>query len=130
MDEGRLVGIVTDRDLRNRVIAPGVDLALPVSTVMTSDPVTAPADALAFELFFDMAARNIHHVPVMRGAEVLGVLSSSDLARLQHDNPVLLVGRSDASQRSTDSSRRASGSRSWSPSLCPRMSPRTRSAGS
>ncbi|HON73605.1 MAG: DUF294 nucleotidyltransferase-like domain-containing protein [Candidatus Lutibacillus vidarii] len=92
MDEGRLVGIVTDRDLRNRVIAPGVDLALPVSTVMTSDPVTAPADALAFELFFDMAARNIHHVPVMRGAEVLGVLSSSDLARLQHDNPVLLVG--------------------------------------
>jgi CBS domain-containing protein len=92
LDGGRLVGIVTDRDLRNRVVAQGRAVDQPVSAIMTSEPVTARADALAFEILLDMVARGIHHVPLLDGDRVVGVVSSTDLIRLQHDNPVYVVG--------------------------------------
>ena len=92
VDSGRLVGIVTDRDLRNRVLAEGRDPAAPVATIMTADPVTGSADALAFELLMEMVARNIHHLPIVDGDEVLGMVTSTDLMRVEHANPIYLVG--------------------------------------
>ena len=67
MEDSRLVGIVTDRDLRNRVLAEGRDPADRVATVMTADPVTGSADDLAFELLMEMVGRNIHHLPIVDG---------------------------------------------------------------
>ena len=67
VDGGRLVGIVTDRDLRNRALADGRDAADRVATIMTPDPVTGSVDALAFELLMEMVARNIHHLPIVDG---------------------------------------------------------------
>lgn len=94
MDEGRLAGIVTDRDLRRRVLAAGVDPARPVREVMTTDPVTVGADALAFEVMLEMTGRNLHHLPVIdtdgRGT-VLGLVTTTDLIRLERANPVYLV---------------------------------------
>jgi CBS domain-containing protein len=46
----RLVGILTDRDLRTRVLAANRDPNDPVSSVMTTEPATARATALAFEV--------------------------------------------------------------------------------
>ena len=65
MEDSRLVGIVTDRDLRNRVLAEGLDPGDRVATVMTADPVTGSADDLAFELLLEMVGRNIHHLPIV-----------------------------------------------------------------
>lgn len=92
MDGDRLVGIVTDRDLRNRVLAQGRDPAGTVATVMTADPVTGAVDALAFELLMEMVGRNIHHLPIVDGGRVVGVVTSTDLMRLEHANPIYLVG--------------------------------------
>ena len=92
MDGERLAGIVTDRDLRNRVLAVGLDPAGPVSAVMTTEPVTARADGLAFEALLEMVGRRIHHLPLVEDGRALGVVTTTDLMRLEHANPVYLAG--------------------------------------
>lgn len=87
-----LVGIVTDRDLRNRVLADGRSADERVARIMTPEPVTAQAGAFAFEALLEMVRRNIHHLPVLEGGRVVGLVSSTDLLRLQTANPLYLVG--------------------------------------
>ena len=88
----RLVGILTDRDLRNRVLAASGDPGAPVSTVMTSDPATCRPDAPALEAMLELARRNIHHLPVVEHGLPLGMITATDLLRLQQTSPVFLVG--------------------------------------
>ena len=93
MDAERLAGIVTDRDLRTRVLAAGVDPAVVVTEVMTADPVTGAVDALAFEVLLEMVGRHIHHLPIVDGAgRPVGVVTTTDLLRLEQANPVYLAG--------------------------------------
>ncbi|MBM6405347.1 cyclic nucleotide-binding/CBS domain-containing protein [Phycicoccus sp. CSK15P-2] len=93
MDDGRLVGVVTDRDLRTRVLAAGVSPDVPVAEVMTSDPVTGSVDALAFEALLQMTARHIHHLPLVdRDGRPVGIVTTTDLLRLEEANPVYLAG--------------------------------------
>ena len=91
-ESDRLVGLVTDRDLRNRVVAESVRVSEPVSSVMTHDPWTIDADALAFEALLSMSRHNVHHLPVVDGESLAGMVTSTDLMRLQGDSPVYLVG--------------------------------------
>lgn len=91
--EGReVVGILTDRDLRRRVVAARVDPAGPVSSVMTADPVVAPAEASALELLMTMTERAVHHLPVVDGGQPVGVVTTTDLMRLERANVVHIVG--------------------------------------
>jgi CBS domain-containing protein len=91
-DEAGVRGIVTDRDLRNRVLAIGLDPGAPVREVMTSPALTVGADALAFEAMLEMVNRGIHHLPVVDDqGSALGVVTTTDLVRLQHSNPVYLA---------------------------------------
>jgi len=92
MDGSRLAGILTDRDLRNRVVTGDHHADDPVERVMTPDPVTGSADTLAFELLLEMVQRNIHHLPLVDGQRVVGVVTSTDLMRLEHANPIYIVG--------------------------------------
>ena len=92
MEDDALVGIMTDRDLRNRVVAEGRDIAEPVRNIMTANPLSSPAEAMSFEILLTMVARNIHHMPVTDSGRVIGMISSTDLMRLEHANPVYLVG--------------------------------------
>lgn len=87
-----LVGILTDRDLRTRVLAAAADPAGAVSTVMTPDPATTGPDALALEALLELVRRNIHHLPVVEDGRPSGMITATDLLRLQQANPVYLVG--------------------------------------
>ena len=92
MEGERLVGILTDRDLRRRVLAAGVDPGRPVSEVMTPDPVTVRSGALALEVMLEMTGRNIHHLPVLDAqGRVAGLVTITDLVRLERSSPVYLV---------------------------------------
>lgn len=92
MAENRLVGIMTDRDLRSRVVAEGRDIDQPVEQIMTANPISAPADSMAFEILLSMVARNIHHLPVTDPTgTVIGMVSSTDLMRLERANPVYIA---------------------------------------
>ena len=92
MDGEQLAGIVTDRDLRNRVLAVGVSPERPVREVMTAGPVVGDADALAFEVLLEMVGRNIHHLPILEHDLPIGVVTTTDLMRMVQASPVYVVG--------------------------------------
>lgn len=98
MDGHRILGIVTDRDLRKRVVAAGHDTDDSIASVMTPDPTVVSGEALAFEVLLHMMDGQIHHLPVVEGGRPIGVITSTDLVRLEHANPVYLV-RDIATQR-------------------------------
>ena len=77
---GGAVGIVTDHDLRYKVLAEARDATTtPVSAVMSSPVVTLPPDALAFDALLEMTRRHVRHVVVVDDGRVAGVVSSRDL---------------------------------------------------
>lgn len=88
---GVLAGILTDKDLRGRVVAGGVDPTRAVAEVMTPDPVTISPDALAFEAILLMSELGVHHLPVVEEGRTVGVVSSGDLSRLLKANPIFLT---------------------------------------
>ncbi len=77
----RPVGIVTSHDMV-RVAAEGGG-ARQVAEIMSSDPVSLPAHALAYEAAVTMTARRIRHVLVMDEGRLIGVVSERDLFSLQ-----------------------------------------------
>lgn len=87
-----LAGIVTDRDLRNKVVATGLDLSRPVSEVMSASPVTIEPTAHAFEALLLMTTTNIRHLPLVVEGRAVGLVSQGDLLRLEQANPLFLVG--------------------------------------
>jgi CBS domain-containing protein len=91
-DDASLCGIVTDVDFRRRVVAEGLSVHLPIADIMTVNPLTLSSRDQASEALLLMARRNIRHVPVMDGKDVVGVISASDLLRSQSHNAVYLVG--------------------------------------
>src|SRR5262245_170011 len=91
--DGGAQGIVTDRDLRARVVAAGRDPALTrAADVMSAPVVTVSPSAFAFEALLEMTRREIHHLVVVdEDGRLVGVLTSDDLLLLPAAHPVLLA---------------------------------------
>lgn len=88
----RPLGIVTDRDLRGKVVAEGRDAATtPAAAIMSSPLVTIRPDAFAWEAVLEMTRREIHHLGVLDGERLAGVVSSSDLLVPHTTHPVTLA---------------------------------------
>ncbi|WP_295430570.1 DUF294 nucleotidyltransferase-like domain-containing protein [uncultured Thiodictyon sp.] len=87
-----LAGLITDRDLRKRCLAAGLPSDRPVREIMTERLETVNVDTLGFEALITMTRLNVHHLPVMSGGKVAGILSTTDLTRFQSSNSVYLVG--------------------------------------
>lgn len=106
-----LEGIVTDRDLRGRVVAAGLDSDLPVSEIMTRAPRSVSSDTLAFEAMLLMAELRIHHLPVVDDGKVTGIVTSADIMRLLRQDPIYLtadVSRKGSAEELADSFTQAS----------------------
>ena len=97
--DGGLEGIVTDRDMRGRVVANNMDVTLPVTEIMTPNPRAVTSDALAFEAMLIMADMRIHHLPVVDEGAVTGIIASADIMRLLRHDPIYLTA--DLSRRTT-----------------------------
>lgn len=80
---GRLTGIFTRHDVLDRVALAQCDLSRPVSSIMTPNPETLPADASAYEAAVLIAHRGIRHIPVCDGGRLIGVVTERDLFALQ-----------------------------------------------
>jgi len=91
MDNQKLLGIVTDRDIRSRAVALGLDLNLPVSHIMTSNPETILPQATLFDATLFMTQHGYHHIPVMEEGDLKGIVTSSDLMLAKQDDPIYLV---------------------------------------
>ncbi len=82
------VGVVTDTDLRVRVLAAGVDPGAPVAEVMSRPIRTIDNKAFAFEAMLEMIRHRVHHLVVVEGERMVGVLSDHDVRVVTGAAPV------------------------------------------
>lgn len=87
----RPVGILTDRDLRGRVLAAGRGPETPVREVMSSPLETMDATLPTSEALLHLLRQGIHHLPIEREGEVIGVVAHTDLLRHQRHGPGALL---------------------------------------
>lgn len=85
------LGIVTDRDFRRRVVATGKSLQDRVHSVMSSPVRTIEASAPFFEALLAMLEAEVHHLAVLEKGQPVGVVTTTDLLRLETENPVYLL---------------------------------------
>ena len=79
-ENGRLEGIFTERDVLNRVVAPGKDPeTVKIGEVMTRNPDTVSPDASALDTLILMQSKGYRHLPVLDGGELVGIVSIRDL---------------------------------------------------
>ena len=80
MDGDNLMGIFTERDALNKVLAGGLDpSSTKVSEVMTRDPYRMQATSTVDEAMKVMTLRRFRHLPIVKDGKVLAVVSSGDL---------------------------------------------------
>ena len=80
MRDGKLAGILTERDVMNRVVAVGrTPGTTAVSEVMTANPRAVEADESIEECLFIMREFGFRHLPIVDGAHVKGIVSLRDV---------------------------------------------------
>lgn len=80
VEDGRLVGIVTERDLVFRLVAAGLDPAQTrLGQIMTPGPETLAPDDSPIDALDKMRAGRYRHLPVLDGDEIVGMVSIRDL---------------------------------------------------
>jgi CBS domain-containing protein len=80
MDGEKLIGIFTERDALNKVLAPGLNpRSTKVSEVMTKDPYCIPPTTTVGDAMQLVTKRRFRHLPIVENGKVLAVLSSGDL---------------------------------------------------
>jgi len=89
-EEEAIVGIITDRDLRNKVIAAGLDYRQPVSRIMSAPLATVLSQSSCFDALLMMMTTGIHHLAVERKSRIVGVVTSHDIMLLQGTSPYSL----------------------------------------
>jgi CBS domain-containing protein len=81
------IGIVTDRDLRSRLVAEDRSPSTPIGEIATYDVRTVTAQTPVFEALIEMLAAGIHHLPVTEDRRLVGMLSSNDVLELGTRSP-------------------------------------------
>jgi CBS domain-containing protein len=88
---GEPPGIVTDRDFRKRVLAQGLGPSTPIERVV-SRPFTRVEGAMAVhEAWTVLLEANVHHLPVVRDEQVVGVITDTDLLKHTSQGPVAVL---------------------------------------
>ena len=80
VDNGRAIGIVTDRDIVVRVVAEGGQLNKPVGDIVTGSIVAATPDMSTREAAELMSEHQIRRLPVVENDRLIGIVSIGDLA--------------------------------------------------
>ena len=87
----QIFGILTDRDLCNRILATGLSYDTPVDEVMTTELLTLDHNAYVYEAMLLMLRCNIKHLPIMKDRWPVGVVELTDIVRYESQNSLLLV---------------------------------------
>jgi CBS domain-containing protein len=81
VDDGRLVGMLTDRDIVVRAVAEGLDpMSARVGDVASPSPVAVAPDQDLDEAMELMAEYRVRRLPVVDGERLVGVVSQADVA--------------------------------------------------
>lgn len=92
-EDDRLAGILTDKDMRNRVIADGLSYEEPVGRIMSANPRSIDVSDFVFNAMLEMSRYNIHHLPVMDGGRIVGCVTATNILDSHTASPILLATR-------------------------------------
>jgi CBS domain-containing protein len=90
-DIGIPMGILTDGDLRSKVLASGKLINQPVIDVMNRPVQSVSPDSFCFEAILSMITNRVKYLPVMDGMKLVGIISEHDLMVSQGNNPVAVI---------------------------------------
>ncbi len=85
------VGIITEHDLCAKVIASGLNVDNPVSQVMSTELISLDHNAYIFEAMLIMLRYNVHHLPILKNKQPIGLIEVSDIIRYESQNSLLFV---------------------------------------
>ena len=83
VEEDKLIGIVTLRDIAGQIVAEDRPALTPVGDIMTRNPLGLPPEAIGSDVLHAMLERHIGHIPILRAGKVLGMVTQTDLTRFQ-----------------------------------------------
>ncbi len=86
VENDSLKGIITERDMVERVVARGIELSADAGTIMTRDPVSIPRSAYYYDAISLIFTKGIKHLPVVEDSKVVGIVTLSDLLRKKNEN--------------------------------------------
>jgi CBS domain-containing protein len=90
--KGAIVGILTDNDLRKKVIAEGLSIEKPVAEIMSAPVMTIAEHAAVFEALMTMMQRGVKHIAVTDASQqVVGVVTNQDVLGVQRQSPLFLI---------------------------------------
>jgi CBS domain-containing protein len=82
VDNGQLIGMISERDYTRKVILKGKSSKeTPVRDIMTEELITVKTSDTVSECMRVMTDKRIRHLPVMDGSEMIGIVSIGDLVR-------------------------------------------------
>ena len=87
----RLTGILTDQDLRMRVLAAGRSVDVPLAEIKHDRLITIQSDESVYEAMLSMLRNNVHHLPVLHRRHPVGVVHLSDIVRYETHSSLYLV---------------------------------------
>ncbi|MEA3546885.1 MAG: DUF294 nucleotidyltransferase-like domain-containing protein [Thermodesulfobacteriota bacterium] len=87
---GDISGIVTDKDLRIKVVAEGLDFQTPVKQIMASPVMSIESHAVCFDALIRMMKQRIHHLAIEKQGKIRGVITTHDIMVLQGTSPLYL----------------------------------------
>jgi CBS domain-containing protein len=80
VDNGKLVGIISERDYTRKVILKGMSSKeTPVSDIMTAQVLTVTPSESVIECMRIMTEKRVRHLPVLEGTNLVGILSIGDM---------------------------------------------------
>ncbi|GER93271.1 hypothetical protein A45J_1007 [hot springs metagenome] len=97
-ERGLPVGIVTDRDLREKVVAKGRDVRDPVKNIMSLPLIRIDASDYCYEAILKMIRHKIHHLLVIKDGDLIGVVTNHDLMLLQGTSPLTIAQEIESQQ--------------------------------
>jgi CBS domain-containing protein len=92
------IGIVTDRDLRDKVVAKGRDVAEPINRIMSMSLIKSDMRDYCYEALLKMVRYNIHHMLVLDDGKLKGIVSNHDLMMLQGTSPISVAREIESQQ--------------------------------
>jgi PAS domain S-box-containing protein len=86
-----IIGIVTDHDLRARVLAEHIELSVPIHTIMSAPLTKIPENALVYEALMRMEEKGVRHLAVEdQNGQIVSVIDSKSLIQFQRYGPIVL----------------------------------------
>jgi CBS domain-containing protein len=91
-DEGKFVGIFTERDYARKVILKGkTSKETVIKEIMTENPVTATPDTSIDDCMKLMSAKGIRYIPVLNNGDLVGMISIGDVVKFIIDEQRYII---------------------------------------